>query len=98
MALLILVVGALQGRRSQILLRRGFQDVVGNIAGLCQGAVAVIHRLGQDHRHQTIRIGHLLGVAGLQRGHGRQEMTAIVHEPKDIGDIATRDLIEQRRL
>ena len=35
--------------------------------------IAVVHRLGDDHRHQAVVVGDLLGVARLQRRQRRQE-------------------------
>ncbi len=43
----------------------GFQDVIRNIAGFGHAEIAVVHRLGDDYRHEAVFIGNLLCIARL---------------------------------
>jgi hypothetical protein len=45
-----LIVRRFQRGQTQVLLLDGFQDVIRNIAGLGHAEIAVVHRLGDDHR------------------------------------------------
>lgn len=87
------VVGRLQRCLAQILLVGRLQHVVGNITGARHDEVAVVHRLGDDTGHQTVRIGDLLDVARLQRCQRRQELALPVHKAEHVTDIAERQLI-----
>ena len=53
----------------------------------------MVHRLGDDAGHQTVRIGDLLDVARLQRCQLRQELALPVHKAEHVTDIAERQLI-----
>ena len=53
----------------------------------------MIHRLGDDDRHHTVRVGDLLRVARLQRRQRRPELTLLVHKAEYVGDIADRQLL-----
>jgi len=86
------VVGGLQRRVAQVLLVGRLQDVVGNSTGLGHDVVAVVHRLGDDDRDQTLRGGDLLGVARRERREGGQERALVVDKADDVGDIAGRKL------
>jgi len=86
------VVGRLQRGLAQVLLVGRLQHVVRNVAGARHDHVAVVHRLGDDHRHQTIGVGHLLGVARLQRRQRRQELAFAVDEAEQVSHVAERQL------
>ena len=77
-----------QRGRSQVLLVRGLQDVVWDVAGLGHFEVAMVHGLRNDHGHQAVSIGDFLGVPWLQGCHGFQEVTLLIHKPEDVGDVA----------
>jgi hypothetical protein len=64
--------------------------MVGNIACAGHDEVAIIHRLGDDDRHQAVRIGNLFGVTWLQRRQRRQELALFVGKADHVGDIAER--------
>ena len=87
------VVGRLQRRLAQVLLVGRLQHVVGNVAGARHDEVAVVHRLGDDDRHQAVCVGDLFGVARLQRRQRRQELALFVHKAEHVGDIAERQLL-----
>src|SRR5258708_24606590 len=59
------IVSSLQGGQAQILLMSCFQNVIGNIAGFGHVEITVIHRLGNNYRHQAIFISDLFVVARL---------------------------------
>ena len=67
--------------------------MIGNVAGLGHGEIPVIHRLGEDDRHQAVPVGDLLGVAWLQWCQGRQEMALFIDKAEHVGDIAKRHLL-----
>jgi len=81
------VVSGLQRRLTQVLLVGRFQHVVRNVAGPLHDQVAVIHRLGNDDRHQTVRVGDLFGVTRLQGCQRRQELALSVDKAEHIGHI-----------
>jgi hypothetical protein len=75
-----------------MLLMGRLQDVVRDIAGFGHAQVAMVHGLGEDHGHQAVVVGDLLGVAGLQRAQCRQEVAALVDEAENVGDAPRRQL------
>ena len=60
-----LVVRINQRGRAQVLLVRGLQDVVRDIAGLGHAEIAMVHGLRNNYCHQAVFVGDLLGVAWL---------------------------------
>jgi hypothetical protein len=86
------VVGGLERRLAQVLLVGRLQHMIGNIAGTGHDPVTVVHRLGDDDRHQTVRVGDLLCIAGLQRCQCRQERALLVHKAEYVGHVAERQL------
>ncbi len=69
-----------------MLLMGGFEDVIGNVAGLSHAEIAMVHGLGENHRHQAVIIGDLLGVARLQGCHVGQKAAPLIHKAEDVGD------------
>jgi hypothetical protein len=83
-----LIIRVDQGGWAQVLLMRGFQDVIGDVTGLGHAEIAMVHGLRNNHRHQAVLIGDLLGVARLQGRHRRQEVALLIHKSKNVGDVA----------
>ena len=67
--------------------------MVGNVAGARHDLVAVVHRLRDDDRHQTVGVGHLFRIARLQRRQRRQELALAVDETEHIGHVAEWQLL-----
>ena len=82
------VIGRLERRLAQVLLVGRLQHMVGNVARFRHDKVAMVHCLGDDDGHQTVRIGDLFGVAWLQRRQRRQELAFPVHKAEHVGDVA----------
>lgn len=72
--------------------------MVRDVAGTCHNLVAVVHGLGNDHRHQTVGVGYLLRIAWLQWCQRRQELALTVDEAKHVGDIAVWQLLVESLL
>jgi hypothetical protein len=66
--------------------------MIGDVAAFRHSVIAVVQRSGQDHRHQAVFVGDLLGVARLQWRQRRKEAALPFHQPEDLGDIAGRQL------
>lgn len=58
----------------------------------------MVHGLGDDDRHQTVDVGHLLGIARLQGRQCRQKRALTVDETQHIGDIAEWQFFIERLL
>ena len=58
----------------------------------------MVHRLGDDHGHQAVGVGDLLGVARLQRRQRQQELALLVHEAEHIDYVAEGQLLVERLL
>ncbi len=87
-----LVIRADQGGRAQVLLMRGFQDVIWDVTGLGHAEIAMVHGLGNNHSHQTVFVGDLLCVAWLQWRHCRQEVALIIHKAEYVGNVVRLEL------
>lgn len=55
--------------------------------------ITMIHRQGNDGRHQAVCIGILFGIAGLQWLHGMKKPALTVNKPEDVGHIAEWQLL-----
>lgn len=58
----------------------------------------MVHRLGNDHRRQAVRVGHLLRVTRLQQRQCRQEVALRVHETVYVGHVAQGQPLVKRLL
>lgn len=76
----------------QVLLMRGLQNVIRDVAGFGHFEVAMVHGLRNDHGHQAVSVGDFLGVPWLQGCHGREKVAPFIDKPEYVGNVARLEL------
>lgn len=74
--------------RRRYCLVRSLQYIERYIAGSRHHVITMLHRLGNDDRHQAVCISFLIGVTELQHLHCGDEPALPVNKAEDIGRIA----------